>query len=712
MIRPSEPHSAIAYAHETSVKWSEADHLDDQLGPLPMSWSLSQSPKVLAGIASRSIALISPEEPVRRWSEQNSVNFAPTMFALPVRAVLVELDPEPATKNKGMDPSERGPEYEALRQRAGGGTTRETKLSDSPLHPKHENLSGAQSTAQRHFTWQRAASELPDGGYFRQATTQPAGPPRPPSLSSSDSSSSSSDDSSSSDSEGPVESASHRRKRAKKYSRTKERRKIKKLMSGVRIKPPFVWNGRADLDLFDQWVYQVDTWCELSGLDEKVTIKLIGNFLSDLPSQFFMKHVALRQNDWTKAKIYEALFDYCFPPDFKMQLRRKLTMAKQGRDTKLRDFVRDLESLCVRFPEVSSSQLVQIFWDGMLPYLRVYLLEQGMKPDRSTLLEMVEIATRKEEAVTLARKEKIEGNPYTNEYQRFKSRNVGMEAYRPKDDKPKGDGDQKASTSRGKDKPPAAGGKPGLDPSSKGLRNGPSCKRLGSVSTLILTRLAEEEAAIRLNAIGINVASASGDLEPDTGPEDNGQIPYLVLQNDLARADGLDVAVVRARGHREHVNAAEPTLSFWDTSVDEEDWTYPALSWLSAASMGSGCMTAIWSLTQLRVTPARGGYDVHVDDLRTIIFVPHEDIRSRDFCVDEDQLGLKKEILAKPLPLQLAVHWIAIEDQLCGDSQVPVPGALTATGGSMWHTVPLPAPGDVGDESNARGHWIGAAFGS
>ncbi|KAF9231563.1 hypothetical protein BU15DRAFT_82245 [Melanogaster broomeanus] len=152
--------------------------------------------------------------------------------------------------------------------------------------------------------------------------------------------------------------------------------------------------------------------------------------MSDLPSQFFMKHVALRQRDWRKAKVYEALFDYCFPPDFKMRLRQELTMARQSKDTKVRDFVRNLESLCVRFPEVSHSQLVQIFWDGMHTYLRVHLLEQGLKPDRSTLMEMVEAASRKEEAVDMARRERLEGfrNSYTSGDQRFMSRTMGVKA--------------------------------------------------------------------------------------------------------------------------------------------------------------------------------------------------------------------------------------------------------------------------------------------
>jgi hypothetical protein len=87
---------------------------------------------------------------------------------------------------------------------------------------------------------------------------------------------------------------------------------------GVKIKRPFTFDGRADLDLFDQWTYEIDTWREWSGISDRMTVKIMVNFMSGKASRFFMKHVALRQKDWTLKSVYEALFNYCFPPDFKL----------------------------------------------------------------------------------------------------------------------------------------------------------------------------------------------------------------------------------------------------------------------------------------------------------------------------------------------------------------------------------------------------------
>jgi hypothetical protein len=64
---------------------------------------------------------------------------------------------------------------------------------------------------------------------------------------------------------------------------------------GVRIKPPFVWNGKPDMDTFDHWTYEVDTWIKLTGLTDKVALKLLVNFMSGSARRLFMLHVATSQ---------------------------------------------------------------------------------------------------------------------------------------------------------------------------------------------------------------------------------------------------------------------------------------------------------------------------------------------------------------------------------------------------------------------------------
>lgn len=246
----------------------------------------------------------------------------------------------------------------------------------------------------------RESSQVPEGGWFSRAAG--GGGDSPPSTS--PSSNSSSSESSSSGEIRPRKKHSKRyspeeleRHAKKKKAELKARKKAKKALKGVKINPPSRWNGRPHLDSFDQWMYEVDTWRDLHGLDEQTTIKLLVNFLSGNASRFFMTHVATRRRDWTLRLIYEGLFDYCFPEDFKRKLRWKLMHATQG-SRKVRDFVRELEHLAERFPDVNHQHLVEIFWQGLEPYLQFALLEKGLDPESSGLEALVEQAARSEKA--------------------------------------------------------------------------------------------------------------------------------------------------------------------------------------------------------------------------------------------------------------------------------------------------------------------------
>ncbi len=148
-----------------------------------------------------------------------------------------------------------------------------------------------------------------------------------------------------------------------------------------------------------------------------------------------MRHVATRQKEWTVKELYAALFDYCFPIDYKARLRRRLEGATQGR-TRVRDFVREIQQLAVRFPDVTDFQLVQIFWKGVHQYIRLHLIEKGMNPEKTPLDRLVKHAVRREEAHEQARQEErdfqrqVPGRPW----EQFANRSRGSEPWESKEE--------------------------------------------------------------------------------------------------------------------------------------------------------------------------------------------------------------------------------------------------------------------------------------
>ncbi|KAF8145207.1 hypothetical protein K438DRAFT_1992048 [Mycena galopus ATCC 62051] len=110
-----------------------------------------------------------------------------------------------------------------------------------------------------------------------------------------------------------------------------------------------------------------------------------------------MQHVATSQKQWTVKEVYIALFDYCFPVDFKQQLRMQLMNAYQGKET-VRDFARNVQLLAKRVPDISKRQLVQIFWDGVERSIRVKWLDHGMNPEETSLKRLMRWAIQFEAA--------------------------------------------------------------------------------------------------------------------------------------------------------------------------------------------------------------------------------------------------------------------------------------------------------------------------
>ncbi|KAJ7607831.1 hypothetical protein DFH06DRAFT_1347271 [Mycena polygramma] len=363
----------------TMEDWNELLNTEDQLGPLP-SWKSSglESPmgmntgklvrKDVQGLMMPAIFEEGSDLESVSTSDHTDSDEGPVIFCGMGKISVVNDSQDTDESTHGND-----------RHRHAGSSKQGTMHGGTKKH-KERSSSDRRKVPVKNF--KRENSEIPEGDWFRATTAA---------LSSS----------SSSGSDDPAESGSSDTEELGKSSNSS----WKSVMRGVKIKKPFTFDGRADLDLFDQWTYEVDTWREWNGISDKMVIKILVNFMSGKASRFFMKHVALRHKDWTLKSIYEALFNYCFPPDFKLQLREQLTGAKQGKND-VRDFQRDLETLAVRFPDVTEREIRQIFWTGIRSHLRLHLIEKGLDPERSSIQKLVKYASRREAARKTLKRER------------------------------------------------------------------------------------------------------------------------------------------------------------------------------------------------------------------------------------------------------------------------------------------------------------------
>ncbi|EJD44329.1 hypothetical protein AURDEDRAFT_166710 [Auricularia subglabra TFB-10046 SS5] len=165
----------------------------------------------------------------------------------------------------------------------------------------------------------------------------------------------------------------------------------RKLVSQMKIKHPRVYDGRADVDVFDQWCYEVDLWKRMNGVRAKWAVALMSGFLSDKALRWFMNNVVLSKERWTMRKLYDKLFDHCFPSDVKLMLHKRFAQSTQGQRD-VREFARDIQVLARRFPDIGERQLIQVLWEGVHAYIRSKWFDYGFNIDENSFEQLVSAA--------------------------------------------------------------------------------------------------------------------------------------------------------------------------------------------------------------------------------------------------------------------------------------------------------------------------------
>lgn len=282
----------------------------------------------------------------------------------------------------------------------------------------------------------------------RAAFTPPSSPSTNSDSSESDSSSQySSSDGSESSSDSDSGSAGYNRRHKRKHKSKRKSRKGKgkrrrkeskaereerKALARLKVTPPSVYDGKADLAVFDKWTYEVSNWAKLGKYRDETALRMLVSYMSGEAGQFFMSYIAGYEAAWTLKTMYESLFDYCFPSDFKDRLRAKLSHATQGK-RRIRDFVRDIEKLASRFPDVNERAIIQTFWNGMHQEIRLRLIEWGISAEHTPLKKIVLKAMDIEASQETYRRELQfnQSGPSNRKWGRFANRASGTQPWRP-----------------------------------------------------------------------------------------------------------------------------------------------------------------------------------------------------------------------------------------------------------------------------------------
>ena len=112
------------------------------------------------------------------------------------------------------------------------------------------------------------------------------------------------------------------------------------------IKPiaPKEYNGSADARTYHQFVRESDAYLRDGKVKGCCRIFLLSHYLTDKAYNFYMQKVANNEAQWSLSQFYNELFNYCFPVDYRMQVRKSLAHCHQN-DKSVAEYTHELIEL-------------------------------------------------------------------------------------------------------------------------------------------------------------------------------------------------------------------------------------------------------------------------------------------------------------------------------------------------------------------------------
>ncbi|KAF8597421.1 hypothetical protein BDV93DRAFT_406550, partial [Ceratobasidium sp. AG-I] len=104
-------------------------------------------------------------------------------------------------------------------------------------------------------------------------------------------------------------------------------------------------------------------------VSDREAVQHIKGFLKGRAAVFYMNHVAPEISKYTLTKLFQDVFEYCFPLDVKAHLRKKFQGMVQT-DRGFKDCVWEMKKLQRQLTDISDKQVALRMWDGAHRYLR------------------------------------------------------------------------------------------------------------------------------------------------------------------------------------------------------------------------------------------------------------------------------------------------------------------------------------------------------
>jgi len=161
--------------------------------------------------------------------------------------------------------------------------------------------------------------------------------------------------------------------------------KLKYQQGFLKHEPPFTYSGEPNATSFKKWIREVCDWVSRARLSDWQGIRMLGKYLAGSAYKFFERDVLDLQKKYSLTEFFEGLFDYIFPPDFRMLQRVKFSECCQEGHQSIRDYLCHLKDLADTAGDIEEQDIVRQFWMNCQPYIKASLVDKGYEPNTISL---------------------------------------------------------------------------------------------------------------------------------------------------------------------------------------------------------------------------------------------------------------------------------------------------------------------------------------
>ncbi|KAF8810958.1 hypothetical protein BYT27DRAFT_7056904, partial [Phlegmacium glaucopus] len=115
---------------------------------------------------------------------------------------------------------------------------------------------------------------------------------------------------------------------------------------------------------------------------------LLSYYLTGKAYNFYTQKVSMNEEKWKLSHFYTELFNYCFPIDYRMQMRRALTRCHQN-EKSVAEYTHELQELFNMIGAIPEQDKVIKFWNSSRPIIQKGLWRDNLNPEISTWEEVI-----------------------------------------------------------------------------------------------------------------------------------------------------------------------------------------------------------------------------------------------------------------------------------------------------------------------------------